>query len=70
MGLGPSRQALSPGWMAQGGVQTDKWMVEWMENLPILLDFIPYSGRCLVPSHDNKKNIPSCNDHLIIDNGL
>ena len=34
LGLRPSRQALSPGWMAQRGVQTDKWMVEWMENLP------------------------------------
>ena len=42
LSLRPGWLGLKPGWMAQRGGCKD----EWMENLPILQDFVPYRGRC------------------------
>ena len=45
---------LRPGWMAQGGEQTDGRTNVRTENLPILQDFVPYRGRCPASPHENQ----------------
>ena len=51
LGLRPGWLGLRPGWMAQRGgtdgrtyVRTD--VRTYVQNLPILQDFVPYRGRC------------------------
>ena len=55
LGLRPGWLGLRPSWMFQRGEQMDKQTNEWMENLPILQDFVPYRGRC--PKKQYKINI-------------